>query len=53
MALGSFIIKGTGLLFFVLTSFGSITKEMETQHLCLWFLIKYSQGDGAIILDRV
>ena len=44
-ALGSFIIKGTRLLSFILTAFGSITKGTETQHLCLQFLIQYSQGE--------
>ena len=52
-ALGSFIIKGTGLLSFVLTAFGSITKGTKSQHLCLRFLIQYSQGDGATIVDHV
>ena len=50
--LGSFIIKETGLLSFILMPFGSITEGTETQHFCLWFLIQYSQGDETIILDR-
>ena len=53
MDLGYFIIKGTRLLSFVLMAFGFITKGMKTQHLCLWFLIQYSKGDGATILDCV
>ena len=53
MALSFFIIKGTGLLSFVLTTFGSITKGTETQHICLRFLNQYSQGDEATILDCV
>ena len=46
-------VKATGLLSFVLMAFGSITKGMETQHLCLWFLIQYSQGEGTTVLDRI
>ena len=34
-ALDSFIIKGVGLLSFVLMAFGSLTKGIGTQHLCL------------------
>ena len=52
-ALCSFIIKGTGLLSFVFTVFGSITKGIETQHFCLRFFIQYSKGDKVIILDLV
>ena len=50
---GSSINKGTRLLSIILMAFGSITKGTRTQHLCLRFLIQYSQGDEAIILDRV
>ena len=39
MALGSFIIKGTGLLSFVLTAFGSRTKGKKTQHLYLYTVL--------------
>ena len=49
----SFIIRGTGLPSFIRMNFGSITKGMTMQHLCLQFLIHYSEGDGATILDRV
>ena len=52
-AFGSFIIKGTELLFFVLPAFGSISKGTETQHFCLRFLIQNIQGDGTTIIDRV
>ena len=52
MALSSLIIKGTGLLSFVLTAIGSITKGTEMQHLCLRFLIQYNQGD-VTVLDYV
>ena len=48
-ALGYFIIKETRLLSFVVTAFGSITKGMKTQPLCLRLLIQYSQGDGNIV----
>ena len=30
-----------------------ITKGTETQHLCLQFLIQYSQGEGATALNCV
>ena len=54
MALSSSIINGTRLFsFFFLTTFGSITKGTEMQHLFLQFLIQYSQGDGATIIDCV
>ena len=53
MALGFFIIKRTGLISFVLTAFGFITKGAEMKHLYLRFLIQYSQGDEATVLDRV
>ena len=52
-ALGFFIIKEMWLLSFVLTTFCFITKGTETQRLCLLFLIQYSKGDRATILDHV
>ena len=54
MVLGSFIIKGMGLLSFVLTAFGFILPRGRRRIIFAYgSLFNIVKGDEAIVLDRV